>query len=382
MYHAPSPAAPTRLALAMLLVTACGGTAGEADGGPGVPDADLLAPDAGPERPSVTTGGEGFEVMHVTTLASTGPGSLAEAMGSNRTIVFDVGGTIEDFRWDSSDHAPVVNLTIDGSTAPAPGITLDNGNNGNCLSFQDGSHDIIVKHLRARNAGNDGFSVVGGYNIIFDHCSSSGNRDGNLDITQGAHDVVVRYCLLGPGDPAWSGNMLIAYAPTRDISVHHTLFASVTPDGVGERNPLVHSVNEPPGDVMMVDFRNNLVWKWGRNGGTGSGYATGVDYDGTANVIANYYFSDADPGNAVDLDADGSAGDGALAHVTGNVSGNGLDPNGVSNHALWPLPDRLTIADEDACAAAARVRAEAGARPLDATDQAILAGITSLTGCD
>ncbi|MEI9913337.1 MAG: hypothetical protein WDO71_29055 [Bacteroidota bacterium] len=72
---------------------------------------------------SGTPGGKGKRIVHVTNLNSKGPGSLHEAIGSNRTIVFDVGGTINDFRWDASDDNVVISyLTIDGSTAPPPAL--------------------------------------------------------------------------------------------------------------------------------------------------------------------------------------------------------------------------------------------------------------------
>src|SRR5437868_10127081 len=160
---------------------------------------------------SITQGGKGKPVVHVTNLDSTGPGSLYSAMGSDRIIVFDVAGTINSFQWDSSNEFPVVNLTIDGSTAPSPGITLDNSNSANCLSFQDGCHDIIVKNIRARNAGNDCINVVNGYNMVFDHISVAGATDGNFDITAGAHDITVQYSVIGSGKSNWSGAMLIAY---------------------------------------------------------------------------------------------------------------------------------------------------------------------------
>ncbi|HET6995949.1 MAG TPA: hypothetical protein VFI06_13245, partial [Chitinophagaceae bacterium] len=104
---------------------------------------------------AVTKGGTGKKIVRVTNLNAYGAGSLYDAIGSDRTIVFDVAGTIKGFRWDASDHNIVVsNLTIDGSTAPSPGITLDNtGPGGDCLSFQNGCHDIIVRNIRARNAG-------------------------------------------------------------------------------------------------------------------------------------------------------------------------------------------------------------------------------------
>ncbi|MFI5130591.1 MAG: hypothetical protein ACHQFX_11395 [Chitinophagales bacterium] len=328
---------------------------------------------------SITTGGTGKAIVHVTNLDPAGPGSLYNAMGSDRIIVFDVAGTINDFEWDSSNEFAISNLTIDGSSAPSPGITLDNTNGSNCLSFQDGCHDIIVKSIRVRNAGNDCINVVNGYNMIFDHISVSGGSDGNFDITAGAHDITVQYSIIGSGKLTWAGAMLIAYNGTRNISIHHNLFNSRSPAGVGERNPLIHCVDNINTTDMMVDFRCNIVWNWGANDGTGYGYGSAVDYGGTANFINNFYqttgvMSD----NPIEFDHDSTN---ARGYLSGNVSGNaGINPNSPSNHPLWTIPSWAEVTTEDACVAAALVLKGAGCQPLDGVDK-IFASKVSLTNC-
>src|SRR5262245_48704171 len=97
---------------------------------------------------SISKGGAGGEVYHVTTLADGGPGSLRYGL-DNRTakplaIVFDVGGKITLTK-EILIQQPF--LTIDGSTAPSPGITITQG------WFTDafivgGTHDVILKSLR------------------------------------------------------------------------------------------------------------------------------------------------------------------------------------------------------------------------------------------
>jgi len=326
---------------------------------------------------STTRGGAGKKIVHVTNLNPDGPGSLFEAIGSNRTIVFDVGGTIKGFRWDASDHNIVVsNLTIDGSTAPIPGITLDNtGPGGDCLSFQNGCHDIIVKNIRVRNAGNDGFSIVRKcYNIVFDHCSSANNGDGDLDITDGCYNITVQWCILGH---SVSGAMLVAFPRTRDVSIHHNLFSSAG-TGAGERNPFVHNaVDYKPNIVsyLMADFTNNIVWGWGNSNG-GWGYGSGVDYGGTLQARNNFYMSTAEPSGAIVKDHNSK---GAKIYASGNVSGNpNVDPNSISNVLVpWPV---APVTMEDPCVAAKKILAEAGPRPLDAIDSALVNSI-SLASC-
>jgi hypothetical protein len=337
-------------------------------------------PDIKPEGfGSVTKGGTGQQVVHVTNLDSAGPGSLYSAIGSNRIIVFDVAGTIDNFQWDSSNEFPVFNLTIDGSTAPSPGITLDNENSDNGLSFQDGCHDIIVKNIRVRNAANDCINVVNGYNMLFDHISVSGGGDGNFDITAGAYNITVQYSIIGTGRPTWAGAMLIAYNGTRNLSIHHNLFNSRSAAGVGERNPLIHCVDNVNTTDMMVDFRCNIIWNWGANGGTGYGYGSSLDYGGTANLINNFYQTTGVMyDNPIEFNHDNTN---ARGYASGNVSGNaGINPNSVSNHPLWPIPSWAAVTTESACTASALVLAGAGCQPLDATDKAFVNEI-SLASC-
>jgi K319-like protein len=326
---------------------------------------------------SGTKAGAGKKIVHVTNLNSSGPGSLFDAIGSDRTIVFDVAGTIKAFRWDASDHNVVISyLTIDGSTAPAPGITLDNvGRGGDCLSFQNGCHDIIVKNIRVRNAGNDGFSVVRNcYNIVFDHCSSVNNGDGDLDITDGCYNITVQWCIFGH---SVSGAMLIAFPGTRDISVHHNLFSS-SGTGAGERNPLVHNAVDYKARIvsyLMADFSNNVVWKWGRGGG-GFGYGSAADYGGTLQARNNFYCSVLEPSSPIIRDHNAK---GAKIYASGNVSGNAnVEPNTISNVRLpWPV---APVTMQDACVAAKKVLLEAGPRPLDAIDSALINDV-SLADC-
>jgi hypothetical protein len=325
---------------------------------------------------SGTRGGKGKPKVHVTNLNAKGPGSLYAAMGSNRIIVFDVGGTINGFRWDASDENVVIsNLTIDGSTAPAPGITLNNNNNGNGLSFQNGCHDIIISNIRVRNAGNDGFNLVNGcHDIVFDHVSSADNGDGDLDITNGCYNITVQWSILGH---SVAGPMLIAYPGTKNISIHHNLFNS-TGSGAGERNPFVHNATDYKPNIvsyLMADFTNNVVWKWGNSKGT-FGYGSGVDFGGTLQARDNFYQSITQPENAIVKNHESK---GAKVYAAGNVSGNkGINPNNVSNvSAPW---DVSPVTTQEACAAAKKVLAEAGPRPLDETDEALIAAV-SLANC-
>src|SRR4029079_18038878 len=73
-----------------------------------------------------TVGGSGGRQLVVTNLADSGPGSLraARECSGPRIVLFYVSGTIS---LQGSIHVKNPNLTIEGETAPSPGITVRGG---------------------------------------------------------------------------------------------------------------------------------------------------------------------------------------------------------------------------------------------------------------
>jgi pectate lyase len=297
-----------------------------------------------------TPGGTGHPVVAVTTLADGGRGSLREALrgGGHRTIVFEVGGDIA-----LGEHLFVSGpyVTIDGFSAPAPGITLRG--RGLVIRGNRGAHDVIVRGLRVRDSRLDGIQIgYGAYNVVIDHVSVDGSRDGNLDITQGAHDVTVAWSILSGNDK----NALVKFGPSR-VSLHHNVFAET-----GSRNPQVRTddAGTPAADTT-VDLRNNVIASW-------RGYGTLIWHGPRANVVGNYYTHGRE---ALTVTA-------ARVYARGNVSGDGtpLDHRGGE-----PVPFAAPHVDTlEACAAAAEILGGAGARPLDARDEQVL-GRIALGGC-
>ena len=309
-----------------------------------------------------TWGGAGREVVHVTTLDDSGPGSLREAVADGyRTVVFDVAGDIR-----LTDHIYVGGpfVTIDGTTAPAPGITLRN--RGLIIRGLRGAHDVIVRGLRIRNSSIDGLQVAyGAYNVVIDHVSVSGSADGNLDITEDSQDVTIGWSIFAEPDYPYK-NSLIKYRAQR-VTLHHNLFIAAT-----QRNPLISidDVGTPATDTT-VDMRNNVVWGWG------SGHGTMVRNRARVNLVGNYY---GDPGGDV---ADAVIVDSATAsqvYAEGNLSPDNpalnLDGRGTEAVAFRAPP----LTTQDACRAAQLIVAGAGVRPLDVVDAAFL-GPVSIVGC-
>ena len=165
-----------------------------------------------------TAGGRRGQILRVTTLSATGPGSITEVVQARgpRIVVFEVGGIIDLAGKSLTISEPF--LTIAGQTAPAPGITLIRGQ----ISVKR-VHDVVIQHIRVR-AGEAGHKKKGGYevhgidhdsawNIIIDHCSLSWGTDENLSASgprfEGAtpdewrsntsHRVTFSNCILAEG---------------------------------------------------------------------------------------------------------------------------------------------------------------------------------------
>ncbi|NIJ20704.1 hypothetical protein FHS95_002396 [Sphingomonas naasensis] len=140
-----------------------------------------LAPTVGWTK---TRGGNAGRVLRVTSLASEGPGTLREALAASgpRRIVFAVAGVIDLGRKSLSIREPFV--TVDGASAPSPGITLIRG------GISVSAHDVVIRHIRVRAGADgappksgwevDGLSTSAAHDVIVDHCSFAWATDENL----------------------------------------------------------------------------------------------------------------------------------------------------------------------------------------------------------
>lgn len=272
-----------------------------------------------------TTGGRGGQVIKVTNLNDSGPGSLREALDQrgSRIIVFDVSGNINLKSRLNVYHG---DLTIAGQTAPGDGITLTN------YSLYLRANNVIIRFLRFRlgdliTTADDPIQGIFQKNIIIDHCSMSWGRDETASFYAN-ENFTLQWSIISEGlnnsiqtehgyGGLWGG---------KNASFHHNLIAHFT-----QRSPafdnlsLFASESEAIANRGVVDFRNNVVYNW-RNRSIDGGEK------GTYNVVNNYFKPGPATGNGYYfLYPTGSPGNYGKYFVSGNI----LENNSNVNSDNW-----------------------------------------------
>jgi lysophospholipase L1-like esterase len=238
-----------------------------------MPDCDTLLPPA--QRFSIgpidirgwtdTKGGQGGQVLRVTTLAASGPGSLKAAIETPgpRIVVFEVGGVIDMAGGTLDIQHP--HITIAGQTAPSPGITVVKA------ETTIRTHDVIVQHLRFRpgefgrpkkgGGDQDGISTVGGArDVIVDHCSFSWATDENLSASG------PRFAGETPED--WRRNTSHRITYSHNL-VYEGLSNSVHDKGEHSKGSLIHDNTSGVllyGNLYASNRERNALFKGGAQG--------------------------------------------------------------------------------------------------------------------
>lgn len=201
---------------------------------------------------SYTTGGRKGQVIYVTNLNDSGPGSLRAAIETTgpRMVLFKVSGTIQ-----LQSDLEIINpyITIAGQTAPGGGICLKD------YQTVVRGHDVIIRHIRFRSGETTrkeqmSLKLMKCYNVVIDHCSCSWALDENLT-SSGIYNITIQNTIVGEGlsesfHPKGEHSMGSLLSGIGGVSIIHSLYTTNR-----TRNPRVYN--------MLLDLRNNVIYNWG-----------------------------------------------------------------------------------------------------------------------
>jgi hypothetical protein len=216
---------------------------------------------------ALATGGRGGEVIHVTNLEDSGPGSFREAVShGHRIVVFDVGGYI-------SLKSPVgiaSDITVAGQSAPGEGICIRNYE----VSLSK-SHNVILRYLRFRQGLTHGqekkYTIGMGEcsDVILDHLSVEWGRWDCIGLSK-SRNVTIQDCIIGESvDPQRFGCL---------CQSDNVTFA---------RNLWIDNQSRNPKAKGSVQYVNNVVYNWGVTGYVGGHSAEPHDAD----LMGNYFIA-------------------------------------------------------------------------------------------
>lgn len=235
---------------------------------------------------AASRGGEGGELIQVTNLNDSGSGSLRAALSNRRDpriITFAVEGTIQLSKPIRADYGRV---TIEGTTAPGEGITLQRHG----LYFKGDCDDIIIRGLRilieSGGDAGDGITFLGANGgtierVLVDRCSILGATDEALDTWGSVRDLTCQWTILAEGrvdgDHAKGSHSMgwLSGPETDRVTIHHCLFAHN-----GDRNPKLQG--------GLYEVVNNVIYNWGGIN------ALKVKDGARINLIANTFRAGAD----------------------------------------------------------------------------------------
>lgn len=247
-------------------------------------------------------------MLFVTNLNDSGPGSLRAAIEAKgpRIVIFRVSGIIE-----LKSRLVIRNpyITIAGQTAPGDGICLK----GDQLVIT--AHDVVVRYIRVRPGDikrkeMDAIWVDRAENVIIDHCSASWGIDETLSVTD-SKNVTVQWCFITESlhrsyhrkGPHGFGSLITG--GEGGVTFHHNLYAHHA-----SRNPRAGGSEGMPG--IVLDFRNNVIYNWGYRAG----------YSGESQVRINYIANYLKPGPSTTESARGygfrPGGSKTFIFLTGN----------------------------------------------------------------
>jgi hypothetical protein len=276
----------------------------------------------------LATGGRGGQVIKVTNLNDSGPGSLRAALLTTgaRTVVFDIGGIIN---LNSAIYITNGNLTLAGQTAPGDGILI----RGSMVQVE--ASNVIISNIRFRpgnSAANtaDGLSVTAWdgqvvEDVIIDHCSLSWADDENFSIRGVASGIVrnvtIQNCIISE----------CSYGVLTGPRTYNKTFYRNFLAFNQERN--IRS-NYPTNGTFDFEMINNLIY--------GYRWATSPSLGSKFTVLNNHYrrSSQVDPQGAA---VDGTtSGQGTPSQTYAFIQGN-ITPNGIPEYSSNLVPYLQTL---------------------------------------
>lgn len=239
-----------------------------------------------------STGGRGGRVVEVTSLDDLDengepvPGSFRSAVNTEGTdpitIVFRVSGNIELEEEIKNNRS---NITIAGQTAPGEGVAFKDH------TIKLSGDNLIIRYVRFRpgdllGVETTALNIENAKNVIVDHCSMSWSVEENMGFYDNVNSTV-QWCILSEGlydshDPKgkrsygsqWGGQY---------SSYHHNLFAHNY-----SRSPRING-SRAHDTIALVDFRNNVIFNWGRSGAIYGGEEQIPGGKNETNFVNNYY---------------------------------------------------------------------------------------------
>jgi hypothetical protein len=323
----------------------------------------------------------GGAIVHVTSLADAGAGSLRDALATRgpKVIVFDVGGVIH---LASDLKVSTAQTTIAGQSAPSP-VTLTGG------SLRLRANDLVVQHIAVRpgpgptpeiNGNRDSITIGGGehpvHDIRVENVSVSWSVDENVDVagnTQNitVHNSIIAEALNNAGHPKGHHSMgMLINKDNQGVAVTGNLFVSNV-----FRNPVIARGSSAfVGYNLIANPAENAIHFYDVAG------ATPLKASIVGNIVAP------GPNTAKNVTAVQIPDDMAkLADAQIYLSGNQAPAGPVTNRGNFTLANAPPVSLPDGAAPPADVRGwvlgHAGARPSDRdpVDSRIVAGISSGT---
>jgi pectate lyase len=287
-----------------------------------------------------------YQTYRVTSLEDSGPGTLRDSVSRGcRLVVFDVAGTI---RLQSTLNVAFSYTTIDGSTAPAPGITIEQPQGvATVIEARSGVgpvHDVIVQHIRTIGAGRTSEAEVDiwgldgqahpVYNIVLDHITGVASEDGVFDLWGRVYNVTISWSLIL--DTKKALHLSRDVDVRENISIHHNVFARNN-----ERQIRIKYDSR-------ADFVNNVVYGWGWHecGAAGLNIDSSYSVDPQVNVVNNVFHHVANlacggPDDAI-LYSGGGVGT-SKVYMSGNIVPAGERDAGGTVSSRLPVPAAAAV---------------------------------------